>query len=63
AATGHPWPDRGWLGVLPRHPHNSTCAQPPVRGLSVVWNISVAAVALGGKRQAKNLGASRSGEA
>ena len=43
AATGHPWPDRGWLGVLPRHPHNSTCVQPSVRGLSVVPTVSVAA--------------------
>ena len=46
AATGHPWPDRGWLGVLPRHPHNSTCAQPPVMGPSVGFTVSVAAVAL-----------------
>ena len=43
AATGHPWPDRGWLGVLPRHPHNSTCVQPPVMGPSVVPTVSVAA--------------------
>ena len=35
AATGHPWPDRGWLGVRSRHPHNSTCVQPPVRGTRV----------------------------
>ena len=43
AATGHPWPDRGWLGVLPRHPHNSTCVQPPVMGPSVAPTVSVAA--------------------
>ena len=30
--------------------HNSTCAWPAVRGLSVVWDISVAAVALFDRR-------------
>ena len=53
AATGHPWPDRGWLGVLPRHPHNSTCVQPPVMGPSVVPTVSVAAGILFLKLKAK----------
>ena len=43
---------RGWRGVLPRHPHNSTCARPSVMGPSGVWNISVAAVGLSYKLQA-----------
>ena len=30
---------RGWRGVLPRHPHNSTCVRPSVRGIRVVWII------------------------
>ena len=30
---------RGWRGVLPRHPHNSTCVRPPVRGARVVFKI------------------------
>ncbi|NNG65449.1 hypothetical protein HKD51_28130 [Pseudomonas fragi] len=29
----------GWLGVLPRHPHNSTCVRPPVMGIHVVSTI------------------------
>ena len=29
----------GWRGVLPRHPHNSTCVRPSVRGIHVVWII------------------------
>jgi hypothetical protein len=28
---------RGWRGVLPRHPHNSTCVRPSVMGIRVVW--------------------------
>ena len=28
---------RGWRGVLPRHPHNSTCVLPSVMGIRVVW--------------------------
>ena len=28
-------PYRGWRGVLPRHPQNSTCVQPSVRGIRV----------------------------
>ena len=30
---------RGWRGVLPRHPHNSTCVRPSVRGIRVAWTI------------------------
>ena len=30
---------RGWRGVLPRHPHNSTCVRPSVRGIHVAWLI------------------------
>ena len=29
----------GWRGVLPRHPHNSTCVRPSVRGIHVAWLI------------------------
>ena len=29
----------GWLGVLPRHPHNSTCVRPSVMGIRVVSTI------------------------
>ncbi len=28
---------RGWRGVLPRHPHNSTCVRPSMMGIRVVW--------------------------
>ena len=44
---------RGWRGVLPRHPHNSTCVRPSVMGPSGVWNISVAAVGLSYKLQTR----------
>jgi len=30
---------RGWRGVLPRHPHNSTCVRPSVRGIRVACTI------------------------
>ncbi|MEB0069332.1 hypothetical protein QN387_20910, partial [Pseudomonas sp. CCI3.1] len=26
-------------GVLPRHPHNSTCVRPSVMGIRVVWTL------------------------
>ena len=44
----------GWLGVLPRPPHNSTCVQPPVRGLSVVPTVSVADLDLPPHRESRH---------